>query len=311
MERKDTNTKKEDNNTHRSKEQQVRRIAEDIRDRKIPVIDRKTREEHMLSEGEEMVRCYDFKTFSEHKYHFVTNFGKTITLQNGTPYFLTQVPNEQGYLLFGEGTYVHRAVWFSFAYDAIKNKKEMPDNYRLPEGISSSENNLHKIAEASHKYEIHHKDGNPKNNHITNLECCFISTHSMLHAFGRLQGETESETDKMRLDFLNHREDITKPSIIPSDSTLSIAELSPENIRELQNNIELTVRIITEWVSHVYGAEYFQTDRICVIDDGSMLHCYDVRDGVPTKRSEVPVPLPEPDIMYDIPSDRFSVSLRR
>ena len=311
MGRKSTNTKKENKDRNRSKGQKVRRIAAKIRDRKLPIIDRKTGEEHMLLEGEEMVRCYDFKTFKEHKYHFVTNFGRTITLWRDTPYFLKQSPNEQGYLLFGNWTYVHRAVWFSFAYDAIKNKKEMPDNYKLPEGISSSKTNLRKIAKASHTYEIHHEDKNPQNNHITNLECCFISSHSMLHKFEDLQGTTDDETDKMRLEYLYQRKDITEPSIISSDSSLSITELSPESVRRLQNSIELRASIITKWVSNVYGAEYFQKDRICVIDDGSMLHCFDVRDGVPTKRSKVPVPMSEPDILYEIPSDRISVSLRR
>ena len=311
MGRKSTNTKKKNKNRHRSKAQKVRRIAEKIRDRKLPIIDRKTGEEHMLLEGEEMVRCYDFKTFKEHKYHFVTSFGRTITILSGTPYFLKQSPNNEGYLQFGYWTYVHRAVWFSFAYDAIKNKKEMPDNYKLPKGISSSKTNLRKIAEESRTYVVHHKDKNPQNNHITNLECCFISSHSMLHKFEDLQGTTDDETDRMRLEYLYQRKDITEPSIISSDSSLSITELSPESVRRLQNSIELRAHMITEWVFKVYGAEYFQKDRICVIDDGSMIHCFDVRDGVPTKSSTVPVPLPEPDILYEIPSDRISVSLRR
>ena len=297
----------EEGNKNRQKSQKIRRIAEKIRARKLPVIDRETGEQYMLSEGEEMVKCYDFETFEEHEYHFVTSFGRTISALGDTPHFLKQVQNKQGYLMFGDGTYVHRAVWFSFAYDAIKNKKEMPDSYKLPEGISSSKTNLRKIAEKSHTYVVHHKDKNPQNNHIKNLECCFISIHSMLHSFEDLQGTTDDETDKMRLEYLHQRKDIIKPSIILPDSALSIAELSPENIRKLQNSIELKARIITEWVSQAFGAEYFQKDRICLIYDGSMLYYFDVQNGVPIRRDEVIAPMPEPDIEYDLPSDRIFV----
>lgn len=308
MTRKKTTIKDENKNGKRSKSQKYRRIAEKIRAGKKPVFDNETGEYLLLSEGEEMVRCYNFDTSEEHEYHYVTSLGRVISLKGTRPHFLKLVANANGYLKFGSGEYVHRTVWFSFAYNAIKNKGEMPSKYGLPENSKRALASLSTIAEKSDRYEVHHKDGDPQNNRLENLECIFIGFHSMLHTFNNLHGETEDETVDKRLDYVHNRKDITKPSIIISEEDLSISELSSENIGELQNSIVLKAWIITEWISQKYGAEYFHEDRICVIIDGSMVHCFDIREGKPTKRREIPVPMPEPDILFFLPSNKFTIN---
>lgn len=308
MRRKKTTIKDENKNGKRSRSQKYRRIAEKIRARKMSVFDKQTGEYLLLSEGEEMVRCYDFDTFEEHEYHFVTSLGRVISLKGTRPHFLKLVAGANGYLKFGSGEYVHRTVWFSFAYNAIKNKREMPSKYGLPENRNRAFANLSTIAQKSDIYEVHHKDGDPQNNRLENLECIYIGSHSMLHTFEKLHGETEDETVEKRMDFVHNRKDITKPSIILPEEDLSVSELSSENICELQNSIVLKAWIITEWISQKYGAEYFHEDRICVIFDGSMMHCFDIREGKPTKRREIPVPMPEPDILFFLPSNKFTIN---
>ncbi len=310
MGRKGKTKKEASKNKKYSKGQRRRRTAEKIRNRELPVYDKVTGEYHLLSEGEEMVKLYNLKTFKEDRRHYVTSFGRIISLIGDTPHFMKRVPNKKGYLTFGEGTYVQRAVWFSFTYDAIINKKKMPDNYGLPEGLNGSLSKLHEVAEASRKYEVHHMDGNSRNNHITNLECCTAGSHSMLHTFDRLQGESESDTEKKRSDFLQDRKDITAPVIISADDKLSIEKLSPENTVELKKKIrpDVLANIVEDRVSRMYGAGFFKEDRVCVIDDGKNVYYYNMRDGEKPKRSEEIPPMSNHDILYDVSAGIISVT---
>ena len=310
MGRKNKNKKEASNNKNYSKGQRRRRTAEKIRNRELPVYDKVTGEYHLLSEGEEMVKLFNLITLKEDRRYYVTSFGRIISLIGGTPHFLKQVPNKKDYLTFGEGKYVQRAVWFSFTYDAIKNKKELPYNYELPEDLNSSLSSLRKVAKESRKYEVHHMDGNPRNNHITNLECCTAGSHSMLHTFDRLQGETESDTDEKRLEFLQDRKDITAPAIISADDKLSIEKLSPENMVVLKKKIrpDVLANIVEDRVSRMYGAGFFKEDRVCVIDDGKNVYYYNMRDGEKPKRSEGIPPMSNHDILYDVSAGIISVT---
>lgn len=314
MRRKKTTIKDENKNGKRSRSQKYRRIAEKIRARKMSVLDNETGEYLLLSEGEEMVRCYDFKTFEEHEYHYVTSLGRVISLKGTRPHFLKLVANGNGYLKFGSGVFVHRAVWFSFAYDAIKNKRKMPSNYRLPENRKKAVANLRTAVQESDKYVVHHKDGDPQNNRLENLEGTYIGIHSMLHSpFDPKKGETETETDMRRLKMLYDRKDITEPSVFSADGIRSAEKLSPESAGKIDGLIRINAiadRVMKE-VSRVCGSEYFREEKICVINDGSALHYFDVRDGAdsdPIKRDEVVAPMPDYDILYDMPSGKISVS---
>ena len=302
--------KVETKNRNKSMSQRYRRIAEKIRCRKMPVLDKETGEYRFLSEGEEMVRCYDFSSFGEHKYRYVTSLGQVISLKGKTPHFLKQVATKD-YLKFGTRGYVHRAVWFSFAYDAIKNKREMPSNYGLPENRKRAIADLKRAAQESNRYVVHHKDGDPQNNRLENLECCLWRFHRALHSFAPRQGETEDETDTRRFDTIHNMKDIVVPSLFCADDILAVEKLSPETVGKLEEQVR--IKVLAEMVMNVvaqdYGSEYFQEEKICVINDGQALHYFDICDGANSKlieRSEVVAPMPEYDILYDMPSGGIS-----
>lgn len=72
--------------------------------------------------------------------------------------------DHQGYLRYKDSNrLVHRAIAYKYIYKKNKEKYEFPFS----------------------KYQVHHKDGNKKNNHSDNLELKTIIEHEFQHGYER------------------------------------------------------------------------------------------------------------------------------
>ena len=149
---------------------------------------------------------YPCKKVSEFKPDYglyVSNYGKIVSFKIGNEVKLLKqkLNNEKnGRLCFDRGgKYVHRAVWYSFAYEAVSKKKEIPLYFKKGERITSLKDLKNIIREEAKRktrrkalYEVHHTDTNRFNNRIDNLELVQSTYHTpYLHAINNAKDKKE------------------------------------------------------------------------------------------------------------------------
>lgn len=139
---------------------------------------------------------------------WVSNYGNVISFRGykrniSYPLVWKKTLDKSGYYLVGKHYKLHRLVWFSFAYNAIKTKKKMPQ-YIVLKGKIEGLSDLKKIIRKN-DYKIHHQDIDKLNNKIGNLELAGDSFHVLMHNLER--AKTEEEAWKIFCDYEENSND--------------------------------------------------------------------------------------------------------
>lgn len=120
---------------------------------------------YKFTKKERIVPLYDYLLHKLNKRYYVTEKGVILSFVEGKPLALSPTP-DKGYLKFStsESTLnVHRAVWFSFAYDSLTNGSEFPLTYQI------TVETIKDLKKITSEIEVNHIDENRKNNKLSNL----------------------------------------------------------------------------------------------------------------------------------------------
>lgn len=120
---------------------------------------------YKFTNKERIVPLYDYELHKLNKKYYVTEKGVIISFIDGKALVLSPSLSK-GYLKFStskSSLTVHRAVWFSFAYDSITNGTEPPLTYQI------TVETLADLKAITSDIEVNHIDTNPKNNKLNNL----------------------------------------------------------------------------------------------------------------------------------------------
>ena len=118
--------------TKRQKTREANKMAKKWLEERTPLKDSYGKT-YKFTKRERIVPLYDYRSHKLNKRYYVTDRGVIISFQQSEPTVIHQV-QENGYCKFSTSEnplYVHRAVWFSFAYDALINGTELPLTYQI------------------------------------------------------------------------------------------------------------------------------------------------------------------------------------
>lgn len=131
---------------------------------------------------ERFVKVYDTINQRLHPCYYISNYGNVISFKDpDAPQWLATPVDNNGYQSFsvsrGDDTSlkVHRTVYYSFMYDTVVNQKGTFDN--LLDVCTAAD--VHELTQEDVR--IHHKDKNPSNNMLSNLELDEVELHTFLH----------------------------------------------------------------------------------------------------------------------------------
>lgn len=130
-----------------------------------------------------IIPLYDYKRGRASKKYLITDHGEVISFTKAEPKIIkTRSSDDYDHCTINKYTYyIHRGVWFSFAYHWIKNPSAVNEPLAF-EKITSKEqldelrkakvsqwNSRKRKREFKARYEIHHQDSNERNNCYSNL----------------------------------------------------------------------------------------------------------------------------------------------
>jgi hypothetical protein len=273
--------------TNRSNAQRARYAKEKWLREKYTIYDRVTNEKFVPAEDELFVPLFHYKEDKDLKRYrnatpvwgkldskyLVSNKGHVISFKfHGTdePILMHQTekpdPNRNiSYMVVGDAWNVHQLVWFSFAADAIENGYELPSTYGITTKELKTLGRLKKLKD----FEIHHRDKNPQNNCLDNLECDSDRIHAFLHELDRLETESERLTEIRSYQFDN-------PTMIQLDGTLSISEIDADEFMRKadaalkEHQWTLLTAFVIKTVSQAIGDERFRKKDwyVCIDANG-------------------------------------------
>ena len=193
---------------------------------------------------------------------------------------------DMSYLKCGDNWDIHKAVWFSFAADAIIHNKELPRSYGIHESFWTLDG-LVELAELGSPecgklIIVHHMDENPQNNNLENLELLpnnedsdSTQWHSWMHSL-------DDKTDEERLKAIVANRKIRKPTIMgwkndTNNKETFLAEIdqqSTESINQEKINDlrwKMLFNGIISDISSIVDQSYFSEPRYGFIEkDGSV-----------------------------------------
>ena len=186
--------------------------------------------------------------------YLVSNKGNVITFDSPEnpkvmKYVLTNKERgDMSYLKCGDNWDIHRVVWFSFAADSVINNTARPTSFKIHESFWTIEGLLELADLGSEEYGelvvVHHKDENPQNNNLSNLELLpnnkddelSEAWHTWLHNLQNLSNDEKLKT-------ISQQKKITEPTIIYADrGFLSASDLNSEQLNEIEQKYSRITR---------------------------------------------------------------------
>lgn len=242
------------------------------------------------------------------KEHKVSNMGHIISLKNGRILLMASSPDKKsGYLVTGENWKVHRAVWFSFAADAIKKKtvcRDLPEMYGMAKEVREIKNmrNLKKLLDMN--LEVDHRDEDRSNNRLDNLE---LVTSEINTLFISLKN---AKTDSERMEILSKLKDPTIVDAGIEDGVHGIAYANSDQISDMAKSDLNDLLLLTKAVESAYmaGPEIFSVKRYGMLQSGNMIKAFCVYKDA--KGNVIPEILPSATLPDGIkPTMTFDTSM--
>lgn len=242
-------------------------------------------EEIEFDRTERFIPIFDYNIPDFNKNYYVSESANLLSFkQHGTGSekvkILKPKPIEgSGYVQIGDNWRLHRLVWFSFAADAIqRNDEDAIDSFGLGEVRTIKQ--LKKLAKAG--IDIHHKDGNPLNNDISNLQALPPDIHAILTAMGKKPEEEQFDYFVEKKAVLERNADPDNAIVILHDDVGScVYEAEPDgcswydSMQKMVSEINMDVFMynIVKSVCESAGVEYFNKDRHihAELEDGFVL----------------------------------------
>lgn len=242
---------------------------------------------------EKFVRLFHYQNTkienrNEHKgkqssIYIVSNKGYIISFENpDSPKVLKKTPvnrekGEMSYLRSGDNWLLHKAVWFSFAADAIINNTQLPTYYRIHESFWTLEGLL-ELAELGtpefgRRVMVHHKDLRPKNNNLDNLELLPNNEddevsekwHSWMH-------DLKVATDVERFRMIVKNRNISVPTMIQLDERTEISEIDQKAFEKQYKKMtedarwSLLINVIIAGIIRHVDSDFFSEKRYGFIE---------------------------------------------
>lgn len=211
------------------------------------------------------------------KEHKVSNKGHIISLKNGRILLMTSSPDKKngGYMTVGDNWKVHRAVWFSFAADAIQKKtvrRDLPEMYGMAKEVREIKNlrNLKKLLDLD--LEVDHKDTDRSNNRLDNLELVTSEINTLFISLKNAKTELE------RMKILSR---LQEPTIVDAgleDGVHGIAYADPAQISDMAKQDMNDWLLLTKAVELAYKAnpKTFASERYGMLQSGNMIKAFRV-----------------------------------
>ncbi len=234
------------------------------------------------------------------KEHKVSNKGHIISLKNGRILLMASSPDKKnGYMVVGDNWKVHRAVWFSFAADAIQKKtvrRDLPEMYGMAKEVREIKNlrNLKKLLDLN--LEVDHKDNDRSNNRLDNLE---LVTSEINTLFISLKN---AETELERMKILSRLQEPTIVNAGLKDGVHGIAYADPAQISDMAKQDINDWLLLTKVVESTYkvNPKTFATERYGMLQSGNMIKAFRVaKDAEGNVATEI---LPSADLPDGIES---------
>ena len=248
------------------------------------------------------------KTGEINKQYKVSNKGNIISLKNGTITLMTPTMDKKsGYMVVGENWKVHRAVWFSFAADAIQKKtvrRDLPEMYGMAKEVREIKNlrNLKKLLDLD--LEVDHKDTDRSNNRLDNLELVTSEINTLFISLKNAKTELE------RMKILSR---LQEPTIVDAgleDGVHGIAYADPAQISDMAKQDINDWLLLTKAVELAYKSnpKTFASERYGMLQSGNMIKAFRVAKDA--EGNITPEILPSADLPDGIkPTMTFDTSM--
>ncbi len=255
-----------------SRTKQAMRLFKEWNTSRYPL---KDREGNSFEFGEEVdfVAMYNYSEGKIDKKYYVSNMGHILSCtgygsnQTGEKIMvLTESGNkdESGYVIV-RGWRLHKLVWFSFVADSLEKGEDVSAKYGIQIdnmkelkalAVTAKQGDTKKVNDKGIVFDIHHKDLNPKNNKLSNLQALPEEVHTVLHNLQR------ADEDDAWEDF-NEMSDTLSTYYPRNVIAMEVSENSAELMTLDQSEIQMTVTddmrdYITEKWMNAYGIELFK-----------------------------------------------------